>query len=134
LSYDAVGRLKITAEVTHPLARRCNAFSVACTIEAYELRDTATKHFHALETKAYIDEVSLTDTPANPHALVTARTPAFNDQFYALANNSISKMTAIVALLREVNARPLPAPPPPPAFRSTPFAQLVAQINQEQNL
>jgi prohead serine protease len=73
LDYDAEGRLRIRAYVDHPMARRCGAFSIRGTIVAYELRDTDNANFHALVPNAELTEISLTDTPANPQALVRHR-------------------------------------------------------------
>lgn len=48
LGYDDRGNLRICAEVTHDLAKRCNAFSIGARILEYSLVDTDTENFHAL--------------------------------------------------------------------------------------
>lgn len=75
IDYDARGNLRIRALVTHPLAKRCGAFSIGARILDYELRDETGPDFHALVTNAELCEVSMTPAPANPYARVTRRTP-----------------------------------------------------------
>ena len=63
LGYDDKGRLRISAEVTHPLAKLCSAFSVGAKLNTYEIKDADNTNFHALITSAEITEISLTDCP-----------------------------------------------------------------------
>jgi hypothetical protein len=76
LRYDEDGALLIRAEVSHPLAVRCGAFSIAGRILAYELKDTGTDSFHALVSSCELTEISCTGTPANTDCVVLRRWPA----------------------------------------------------------
>jgi hypothetical protein len=76
LEYSHDGSLFIRATVTHELARRCQAFSVGASILDYEIVNPDSTDFYGLIKAARIDEVSCTDVPANPHALVTRRMDA----------------------------------------------------------
>jgi len=67
------GNLKISAEVDHPLAKRCGAFSVAGSVLDYEIVNPDSADFFALIKRSEITEISLTDCPANPHAIVRSR-------------------------------------------------------------
>lgn len=75
LSYEDRGQLRISAQVSHERAKRCTAFSVTARILEYEIREADSPDFHALISNAEIVEISLTDRPANPRALVLSRTP-----------------------------------------------------------
>ena len=76
LEYDSRGGLLIRARVDQITARRMNAFSVAVTVLDYSMHDEDTPAFYAQINHAHLDEVSLTDIPANPRALVTHETRA----------------------------------------------------------
>jgi hypothetical protein len=157
LAYDTRGRLLVDARVDHVEARRCSGLSVAATIVKYELRDQDDpQNFHALITRADLDEVSLTASPCNPACVVTSRisvSPAL--ETYDLAAKGITRLMEVVEQLRnKLNAEPPPAktpkhphavapprrspaaPAPPPSCRTTPFSQLVAAMaanHQEQH-
>jgi hypothetical protein len=73
LEYDDAGQLLIRAHVTHELARRCNAFSVCATVREYEIVNPERPDFYGLIKQATLDEISLTDVPANPQAWVRQR-------------------------------------------------------------
>jgi hypothetical protein len=74
LAYDDEGQLCIRATVSHSYAKTCAAFSVSLKILKYELRDVDDpKNFHALVYQGELQEVSLTDAPADPCALVLQR-------------------------------------------------------------
>lgn len=73
LEYTRDGNLAISATVDHHIARRCNHFSVGITVNAFEMVDADSPDFHAAILQARLDEVSLTDKPANPRAIVTGR-------------------------------------------------------------
>jgi len=113
LAYDARGRLLVDARVDHVEARRCSGLSVAATIVKYELRDQDDpQNFHALITRADLDEISLTPTPCNPACVVTSRisvSPAL--ETYDLAAKGISRLMEVVEQLRnKLNAEPPPLP------------------------
>lgn len=128
LDYDDRGNLRISARVDDPVARRCPAFSVAAKVIEYEIIDGGRDDFYALIRKAEITEVSLTEAPANPAALVTTRITARPEQSIGdLLIRKIGVLQKIVGLMRETSGRAKePAPTwaergPPPAFltRST---------------
>lgn len=101
LSYDAAGALLITATVPDPLARRANAFSVGATVVDYELVNADTPNFHALIRNATLDEISLTDTPANPAARVTHRRDVCaRTELYEHAQQYFARLSQGLALLQ----------------------------------
>ena len=73
LEYDFDGALVVVVVATDPIARRANAFSVGATVKRFEIMDPASPDYHAIITEAWIEEISLTDNPANPAAIVTHR-------------------------------------------------------------
>ena len=64
------------AWVGHPLARRCNAFSVAISVEAYTLLDVEKLSWHRRITAGTIAEISMTSEPACASAVVHERRPS----------------------------------------------------------
>ena len=120
LTYDELGNLKIRATVTHEQAKRCGAFSIRAKISAYRLCETETRNFHAVVTDAEIVEVSLTDTPANPFALVQHRhraapVAAYLDaigDFNALMIKRIGVVQQMAQLLQQTCQRREPPPEP----------------------
>jgi phage head maturation protease len=74
LELDAFGRLAVTCTVTHPLAQRMPAFSVGASIGKFTLRnpDSPTLFVGEIE-QATLDEISLTECPGNPKAIVLER-------------------------------------------------------------
>ena len=75
LSYDPYGRLQIECRVDHELGRRLGAFSVGCRIRSYAIHRADSADFYAEIEDAALEEVSLTDCPSNPRALVRSRFP-----------------------------------------------------------
>ena len=57
------------------MAARCQALSYAASVEDYTLHDDGRATFYARITKATLTEISLTENPSNPNALVTRRGP-----------------------------------------------------------
>jgi hypothetical protein len=114
LEYDARGRLVVDARVDHVEARRCSGLSVAATIQRYELRDQDdSENFHALITRADIDEISITPTPANPDCVITSRFPTSSQpEFFDLARQGIGKIIEILDLLRKLDAQSAPPATP----------------------
>jgi Caudovirus prohead serine protease len=93
--------LYVRARVTDPDAKRCAAFSVGATIHNYIIRED-----HAQVTSATLDEISLTDRPSNPLALVAYRLPpSVAVEAFDLYARGINKAIEIVELLRKINAR-----------------------------
>jgi hypothetical protein len=157
LDYDDHGSLKIAAEVSHPMARRCNAFSVGATILKYEIVDNGGQDFHALISSARIDEISLTDRPANPNALVRSRYPTGPMKAYVASLHAhsdlfikgIGVMQRQLEILQQAFTAPAPPPPPQrihsapqappqrihstPPRRATPFGALVSAIERNHN-
>ena len=101
LSYTDDGQLRIRCEVTHAFAKTCGAFSVSAKILAYELRQVDDpKNFHALVTNAELDEISLTDVPADPVCAGLQRsTPSALGESYAKTMASVDRLKAMVAAL-----------------------------------
>lgn len=75
LAYDDNGQLNIRCTVDHPEARRMNAFSVGVTVQGFEMINADRPDFYARILAGRVDEVSLTDVPANGQCRVTARYP-----------------------------------------------------------
>ena len=73
LEYDECGNLCVWAVVTHELAKRCGAFSIRAVVNEYEIKDADSPDFYAIINSAELTEISLTDNPSNPHALVMDR-------------------------------------------------------------
>jgi hypothetical protein len=84
LTYDSRGNLRVRARVEHPDARRLGAFSVGLRIVECELRNADSEHFHGVLKRVELTEISLTDNPSNPKALVEQRIPASISDYYAL--------------------------------------------------
>ncbi len=158
LTYDEHGNLKIRAVVTHQEAKRCGAFSIRAKILAYELRETESRNFHAVVSDAEVVEVSLTDIPCNPRALVQSRyrsAPvagylAAVDEHHSLMIRRIGIVQQMAQLLQQTCQRREPTPEPTrqcasddtprtktrvnsqPAFQRRPrteFSRLVQQLN-----
>lgn len=100
LTYDQNGALHITATVIDALARRANAFSVGCSVIDYEIiNPTSPDDFHALIKQATLDEISLTDQPANPAArVVSRRDVCARAEFYGHAQQHIEVLKKLVTL------------------------------------
>lgn len=140
LAYDDRGNLKIRAHVTHAQAKRCDAFSIRAHINAFELHDTDSPNFFGLVTSAEIIEISLTDTPANPRALVQHRyRPSPAVECYDIAKRGVVCISRIIELM----AKAPPATPPPAlqprsapahviARKPTQFARLVGEMNRNE--
>jgi hypothetical protein len=149
LGYDDHGNLSIIAEADHALAKRCNAFSIGATVLEYEIRDADTPDFHALITKAEIVEVSLTDSPANPLALVRSRNPAAPFAPYLKSmHDRFDLQVRTVQLMRQmldvIAPHLVQAPPQPSAkarprvevepYRAGSFGNLVRQIEERHHV
>jgi hypothetical protein len=149
LRYDDRGNLRISASVTHEQAKRAGAFSVGAKVLAYELKDADSPDFYALVTSAEIAEISCTDLPANPHALVQHRykAPPFEacqqalHEGNALLIRSVDLMLQQVELIRQLSDQPAPPAtkprqsvrterPPQPSRRPTQFSQLVTAMQE----
>lgn len=151
LDFDDRGQLRIDADVTHELARRCNAFSVCASILQYEICIADSADYFALITKAQIDEISLTDRPANPNALVRSRyrTPPMTaylntlGETNALLVRGVGVIQQMVQVIQQSYCADHPPQPPRdrqtrvqtgPEFRSagkpkSEFARLVEEMN-----
>jgi hypothetical protein len=107
--------LRISAEVTHELARRANAFSVGARVLEYEIRDADSANFHGLITQAEITEISLTDVPANPQAIVRNRSrvapfAAYVGKLHAHADltiRAVGLMQRQLEILQRLSSTPL---------------------------
>lgn len=156
LEYDARGNVRIVAEVDHELARRCPAFSVGAVVKAYELRDEGSPNFHAVITEAEITEISLTELPANPFALVESRYSVpphreFYDKatrgiaiiqemlhtiaaqaaapFATVEHSTVAKRTGRPEVKQDRAPRPTARPPIEP-HRATPFGRLITALEE----
>jgi hypothetical protein len=104
LSYDDFGSLCCWTTVTDPMAKRMPAFSIAATVNAFELVNEDTPDFFALITSASISEVSLTDIPANRFAKVMDRyrqNP--HTKTFELLIEKIKVLQKMTAHLKELN-------------------------------
>jgi hypothetical protein len=107
LSYDADGRLQIACRVDHEQARRCGGFSVSARIREYILIAPDTPSFYALITDASLDEISLTEIPSNPFALVTSRFPASAQaKLFENLRQYFDVLSKVMPLLPQVAAMP----------------------------
>jgi phage head maturation protease len=90
--------LYVRALVTDLEARRCSYFSVGATIHNFEMRDIDDRErFHGLITSATLDEVSLTNIPANPAAIILRRyEQSPMAKMYSAAGRAVSCMIGIV--------------------------------------
>ena len=77
--------MRIRATVTHDLAKRCGAFSIGGRVLEYELHNETTREFYALATRVELIEISITNSPANPFALVQRRYPASAQVEFSIA-------------------------------------------------
>ena len=106
LEYDADGALTIRAIVTRELARRCNAFSIACSVIDYEIVNADCRDFYGLIKQATLDEVSLTDVPANPQCIVRHRYDVCAQaQFYEHMQQFVGGLSRMVTLLQTTGVR-----------------------------
>jgi hypothetical protein len=102
LAYDNEGNLLCRTEVHHPLARRCGAFSVAARVDDYEIRNAEGPDFYAVIRSATLTEISLTDSPSNPNALVMERyrvSPTV--QVLDLMTERVARLQQLTRLIRE---------------------------------
>ncbi|WP_439407937.1 hypothetical protein ACNJX9_04405 [Bradyrhizobium sp. DASA03076] len=98
--------LHVRALVRDNESKRCTHFSVAATIHGYQLRDIDDgERFHALVTCATLDEITLTNAPANPAAMVLHRCrQSAAVEFYDIVKRGIVCAQGVVAALRVINA------------------------------
>ncbi|MCA1379832.1 MULTISPECIES: hypothetical protein [Bradyrhizobium] len=104
--------LHVRALVRDEDAKRCTHFSIAATIHGYQLREVNDREsFHALVTCATLDEITLTNVPANPAAVVLYRyRQSAAVEFYDIVKRGIICAQGVVAALRVMNAAQV-APP-----------------------
>ena len=89
----------------HPIARCCPGFSVGAAVSAYELHNADRRDFYAEVSSAEISEISLTDRPSNPAALVTDRyPPCAAAECYSLLGQKIKVLTQLIHLTQEARA------------------------------
>ena len=102
IDYDSEGNLLVRAEVDHPLARRAGAFSIAARVNDYEMRDTDGENFYAIINNAELTEISLTDTPSNPEALVMDRHRVSPQvQYLELMTARVAKLIKLTEFIKE---------------------------------
>jgi phage head maturation protease len=99
---DGTGSLCVWCTVTHPMAKRCGAFSIAATVNEYEIVNGDTPDFAAIISSATLSEISLTDTPSNPHALVMDRyRVSAAVQVLDLLTEKMKRLQQIAALIQK---------------------------------
>jgi hypothetical protein len=110
LAYDKEGALTIVARVDDPIARRCNSFSVGATVLEYSILDAdSPSGFHAIIRRARIEEISLTETPANPNATVTHRRDvSAQAEFWGAAAAAMARISNILTQLQKETQHGLP--------------------------
>jgi hypothetical protein len=91
----------VRARVFDTFAKCAGAFSISARILRYELVDTETPNFFALVTQAEVpDEISLTDRPCDPCALVLRRSaPAALPETHAKVLDQVAQLKAMLAAL-----------------------------------
>jgi hypothetical protein len=150
MRHDDRGRLFVRALVTDPEAKRCGGLSVAATVQTWELRDVDSANFHALITSATVDEISSTDRPCNPEALILHRyrqSPVV--EYYDHMKDFVTGLQKLVELLKDdVRRRAVPTDrhtarhvdrrhvrhvmAPATSRPKTEFAKLVQEINRRE--
>jgi phage head maturation protease len=106
LHYDSHGNLRIRARVEHPEARRMSAFSVGIRIVECELHDAGSVRFHGVLKRVELSEVSITDRPSNPCAIVEQRIPAAISDFYSLMQQRVQCLGKYLQLVGQHYAAP----------------------------
>jgi hypothetical protein len=102
LEYDELGNLQVWCTVTHELAKRCGAFSIRATVNEYEIINGDSPDFYAIIKSATLTEISLTDNPSNPYALVHDRyrvSPAV--QVLDLLAEKMKRLQRMTVLIKE---------------------------------
>ncbi|MET3334601.1 MULTISPECIES: hypothetical protein [Bradyrhizobium] len=114
MSHDDRGNLAVRARVSHSLAKRCSHFSVAATVQEWELRDiNDPANFHGLIKCCAIDEISITDRPCNTEAKVLYRyRPSPAVELYDIAKQGVICITKIITLMASMPVAPVALPPP----------------------
>jgi hypothetical protein len=131
LAYTDNGSLRIRCTVRDDAAALCNAFSVTATVYDYELVNVDSSHFHAVVKSGWLDEVSLTTTPANPQALVDFRCRGLSTPpFHTLMQRRIACCLGLLDIVKTTHASAPARDEPPPRVRPrSDFSTLVEQIN-----
>jgi Caudovirus prohead serine protease len=102
LEYDDCGNLCVWAVVTHEPAKRCGAFSIRAVVNEYEIKDADSQNFYAIINSAELTEISLTDNPSNPHALVMDRYRVSPQvQFLGLLGEKVKRLQQLAALIKQ---------------------------------
>jgi hypothetical protein len=109
LSYDGVGNLLVTARVTDPRAAVRPAFSIASSIDDFEI-DAAT--FSATVLRCRLQEISLVQAPMCGGSLVQRRyAPPPHLEFYDNAISAVEKLQQLTRLFaKEKHHGPAPNP------------------------
>ena len=117
--------------IDDPAAAKLPGFSIGASVKAYEIiyLDDPNR-FAAVITAATIDEISLTNQPANLAAVVQDTDPAL-----AAVLRLMRRIELMMAAARERAAAPPPAPDPPPALPRSPrprsdFSRLADILNE----
>jgi hypothetical protein len=102
LEWDGTG-LRANVETSHLEAMNAPGFSVCVTIEKYELKNTNSPDYFAEITRGWLENISLTDRPAHPMALIHQRAPACAQvAFLDLATAGFKTMIKIAQTLQQM--------------------------------
>ena len=104
LEYDADGSLLITARVTDERAVRRPAFSIAASIDDYEINE---RELSATVLRARLMEVSLVINPCDRHARVLSRQrPVPSVEFYRLIGQKVAVLIRMADAIKEMQSCP----------------------------
>jgi hypothetical protein len=105
LAYDHNGGLRVRVRVEHEEARRLGAFSVGARIIECMLADGDSERFRGVLERVELTEVSLTDRPSNPRALVVERIPAAISDWYTLMQRRVECIGKYLELAVRLHAQ-----------------------------
>jgi hypothetical protein len=102
LQRDELGNLQCWVTVADPEAKRYPAFSIAATVNEYEIRNEDTPDFHALVTSATLEELSLTNVPANKFCIVQDRyRVSAAVQMFELLAEKVKRLQKLTTIIKE---------------------------------
>ena len=97
-----MGRSKFQSPSTARSLDGPTHFRLDAPVRHFAIMDADGPDYHALITAALIDEISLTDTPANPNCIVTSRRDvSAQAEFYGHAASATRRISQAIALLQK---------------------------------
>ena len=100
-TYDAAGALHVRATVTGE-ARRYGAFSVSASNIQFKLVHPDRRDFYAQITSATLTEISLTEFPHLPTALILNRMPGdARGEFYDLMARRVNLVSQLIPIIQK---------------------------------